>query len=566
MKVRKEWVVNPVDKEKVLEVSKRLNIPYLAALILFSRGYKTHSEIERFLEPRLEHMHSPFLLPDMDAVIKRLVEAKEKKEKVLVYGDYDVDGITGTALLVRILKKLGYNVDFYIPHRLREGYGLSNEGVKFAFQNGFSLIITNDCGISAFQEVSLARKYRIDVIILDHHEPPDQLPFAIAAVNPKRKDSNYPFKELAGVGLVLKTLYALIQELGYNPKTIYNHLDIAAIGTVADVVPLVDENRIITKFGLSLLKKTQKPGLRALLDVVGIKEKEITPWHISYIIAPRLNASGRISEAIKGVKLILAEESSQAEQIAKELEKYNQQRKNIEDKILEEGKKEAEKKAKDRWVLVLAKEGWHEGVIGIVASRLAEEFYKPVIMLSLREDVAKGSARSIPGFSIYHALKYSQDLLLSFGGHEAAAGLMLHKGLVEDFEERINNYASRLPKEIFKPVLKIDAFGELNLVTKETFEIFKKFRPFGMDNPEPVFAVKGLEVVGYPRVIGEKHLKFSVRQGSYHLPVIAPGQADLILNLKIGEKEHLDMAFTITEDNYWGKNRLLLQLKDAIIK
>ncbi len=569
--MKRRWVCKEIDKKEIEDIQKELGIPYLPALILYSRGLKDKEKIDIFLQKNysvlLEHLHSPWKFSDMKKAVARLIIAREKREKILIYGDYDVDGITGTALLVKVLRKLGFYVDFYIPHRLKEGYGLSIDGVKFAKENGFSLIVTNDCGITAVKEVEFANENKIDVIILDHHEPKDTLPPAYAILNPKL-DKNYPFRELAGVGVALKLLYALIETTGYNPKSVYNHLDMVALGTIADVVPLIDENRIIAKVGLALLRKGRNENLRILSMVAGIKPSNITPYHISFILGPRLNASGRISDAVKGVELLISKSKDEIIRLAQELEKLNRRRKNIEDEVLRDARIKVERKLKEsaRYVIVLGNEGWHEGVIGIVASKISEEFYRPAIILSFKEDVAKGSARSIPDFSIYEALKFCEEVLLSFGGHEGAAGVLLERNLVDELERLLNIYASKLPKEIFVPKLRIDAYVSLKDVTKEAFDILKDFSPFGVGNPEPVFAIRGAEVVGYPRVIKERHLKFTVRQGDHHVPAILPEGAELITEIETGKKDHLDIAFKVTEDNFWGKNTLILQVEDIRLR
>ncbi len=540
-------------------------------MILFSRGFRDKEKIDTFLKKELKellsHLYSPWLFEEMKKAVARIITAKEKKEKVLVYGDYDVDGISGTAVLVKVLRKLGIPVDFYIPHRLREGYGLSINGIKYAKENGFSLLITNDTGITAIDEVRFAQENHIDVIILDHHEPKEEIPDAFAIINPKL-DRKYPFKELAGVGVVFKLIYALIESLGHDPRISYNYLDLVALGTIADVVPLVDENRIITKVGLSLLKKGKNLGIKSLSLVAGIELSNISPYHVYFILGPRLNAGGRISDAIKGVRLLITESPEEALTISQELERLNRRRRNIEDEILKEAREKAKKlvEIEKRYVIVLGAKGWHEGVLGIVASKLSEEFYRPSVVLSFKEDLAKGSARSIEGFSIYEALKNCKEVLLSFGGHEGAAGLILNRNMVDEFERVINLYAMKLPKQIFVPKLKIDAFVSLKDVTKESFEVLKRFAPFGVGNPEPVFAVNGLEVVGYPRVIKDKHLKFTVRQDDYHIPVIAPDMAELILSIETGKKEHIDIAFKVSEDNFWGKNQVILEVKDIRLR
>jgi len=544
-----------------------LNLHPLALRILFQRGYRTKEEILKFLSPKLEDLHSPFLLPDMDKAVERIASAIKRGEKILIYGDYDVDGVTSTSLLWYLLKDLGAKPLFYIPHRIREGYGLSKEGVLYAKEAGISLIITVDCGTTAFEEIKLANQLGISVIVCDHHEPKERLPEAYALINPKRRDSTYPFDGLAGVGVSYKLAWGVIATLGRFPQFLYDHLDLVALGTVADVVPLIDENRILVKYGLMAIKRTKKIGLRALLKVSGLENQDISTYHISFIIGPRINASGRLSDAEKAVKLLITEDEEEAEEIAQKLDKENRERQSIEDSILQSATQIVEKMdLEKKRVIVLGDETWHEGVIGIVASRISERFVRPTILFSLKEDIAKGSGRSIPGFHLYEALKSCQSYLLSFGGHKYAAGVLIERKNLLSFEQAMNDYASSLPEEIYEKKLFADVIASLYDIDERLLKTLAKFEPFGVENPQPVFVSLGLEVVGCPRVVKNSHLKFKVREKERVLPAIAFGRSGEITNLQIGKKGFLDILYQFDENTYLGKTQLELQVKDMRVK
>ncbi|MFB0508889.1 MAG: single-stranded-DNA-specific exonuclease RecJ, partial [bacterium] len=420
------WVLPEI--QVLPESLQQIGLPKLALNLLYRRGYKDKSAIEEFLNPSLARLHNPRLLPDMEKAVERVIAAIKKKERILVYGDYDVDGTCGTALLVRVLNKIGANVSFYIPHRAKEGYGLSESGVIFAKENDFSLIITTDCGTTDFNEIEMAKNAGIDVIVCDHHEPKDTLPKALAIINPKRHDTNYPFRELAGVGVSFKLAWALLSATGNTKEDLIEHLDLVALGTIADIAPLLDENRALAKFGMLKIKDTNKVGLRALLKTAGLSGKMITPYEIGFMLGPRINASGRISEAGKAVELLITEDGKRAAAIAQELDLENQKRQKIEEEILIKASERVERMDLDKKrFLVLADENWHEGVVGIVASRIVERFYRPTILIALKEDKGKGSGRSIPGFHLYQALKSCEDHLLGFGGHKYAAGLTISR-------------------------------------------------------------------------------------------------------------------------------------------
>ncbi len=564
------WVVNRSDaqNENIACLAQELKLPKFIVAILYERGYETYQQIYDFLNPSLANLHPPKLLTDMEKAVFRIIQAIEKKQPILIYGDYDVDGVTGSALLLRVLRLLGAQVSFYIPHRQKEGYGLSDTGVLYAKMHGFGLIITVDCGTTDFAEIEMASQAGIDVIVCDHHEPKEILPRAYAIINPKRTDSIYPFQELAGVGVAFKLAWALLATLNQPKEYLVEHLDLVALGTVADIVPLTDENRILAKFGLKQIAKSKKVGFHALLKVAGLNKREITPYDVGFILAPRINASGRISCAEKAVRLFITDDYKEAELIAQELNQENAQRQNMESEILNSAIEiiELHNLLKNK-VLVLGNKAWHEGVVGIVASRLVDLYFRPTILLSIKEDRAKGSGRSIPGFNLYQALKFCQDSLLSFGGHKYACGVILAKDKIEEFSEKIQTYAQEnLPQEFLQRKIYIDAPISLHEITPTLLKIIQKFEPFGQDNPCPVFMTSKLEVVGYPRVLGQEHLKFCVREDKDKvLEAIAYGRRDEILRLQKGKENHLDIVYTFDEHQFAGKTKIQLIIKDLKI-
>lgn len=555
-----------------LEIPESLNATGLDKLVLallYRRGYKDKSSIEKFLNPSLGHLHNPRLLPDIEKAVERILTALKRKERILVYGDYDVDGTCGTALMVRVLKRIGASVSFYIPSREREGYGLSEAGVRLAQNQGFSLIITIDCGTTDFTEIEMAKNLGIDVIVCDHHEPKNTLPKALAIINPKRFDTNYPFRELAGVGVSFKLAWALLQATGNNKEDLIENLDLVALGTIADIAPLLDENRALAKFGMLKIRETKKVGLRALLKIAGLLGKKITPYEIGFILGPRINASGRIADAYKVVELLITEDEKRGAEIAYELDMANQRRQKIEEEIFLQASEQVSKiDLTKKRCLVLANEEWHEGVIGIVAARIVEKFYRPTILIALKEDIGKGSGRSIPGFHLYQALKNCEDCLLNFGGHKYAAGLKLNRANLEKFSSRLDQYAwENTAADLFQRKVFVDAQASLYDLSEAFLKTLAKFEPFGPENPEPTFVTTGLEVVGYPKIVGKEHLRFKVRENNERvLAAIAFGKSEAILKLVKGQKDHLDIIYSLEENTFAGKTKLQLNIKELRVR
>jgi len=560
-----KWVLlDEFDKERVENYAQILNIPPIISKILLNRGIDTLEKAKLFFHGKMEDLYDPFLLADMEKAVDRIVTAIHKKERILIYGDYDVDGITAVSLLYLLLKQLGVDVSFYIPHRVQEGYGISTTGIDEAAKVQTNLIISVDCGITAIKEVEYARQLNMDVIISDHHEPGIQLPDAYAILNPKCENSNYPFQELAGVGVAYKLAQALTSVLNLDENIIKDYVDLVAIGSAADIVPLVDENRIFVEEGLRRLNKTVRPGLKALLRVAGLFNKPIGTGQIVFIIAPRINAVGRMGNAERAVELLTTQDPAKALEIANILETENRQRKNIDEDTFKTAQQMIEEKfdLSACYGLVLDQKGWHPGVIGIVASRVVEKYYRPTIMISIEDDIGKGSARSISGFDIYLALKECEELLIGYGGHKYAAGLTIEKEKIEEFRERFNDVAHQyLNEDLLSPKLRIEDEIRLKEIDNRLYRFLKLLAPFGPQNMRPVFLSQKLQVVGTPTIVGNNHLKFKVRQDGIVVDAIGFNLGDLIYRIEPGAS-NLDMAYVIDENTYLGRTTLQLRVKD----
>lgn len=560
-----KWIVqNDIDYETVENFSKLLNVPKIISQILLNRGIDTFDKAKLFFRGNLEHLHDPFLLPDMDQAVARIIRAIRQQEKILIYGDYDVDGITAVSLLYLLLRKLGADVIYYIPNRIKDGYGITIGGIKEALQRQVNLIISVDCGITAIQEVEFARQAGMDVIISDHHEPGAELPSACAVLNPKCHHSSYPFHELAGVGVAYKLGQALIRTLKLDNSLIQEYVDLVAIGSAADIVPLVDENRILVRAGLQQLNKTDRPGLKALLQVTGMLNKPLSTGQVVFILAPRINAVGRLGNATCAVELLTTDNADRALEIANVLEAENRLRKNIDEETFKMAQQMVEEKfnLSDYYGLVLDQDGWHPGVIGIVASRVVEKYYRPTIMISTDENIGKGSARSITGFDIYQALKKCEDLLIGFGGHKYAAGLTIDRANIDRFRRRFNEIAiEQLNEDLLTPKLRIEGELKFNEISPRLLQILKLMAPFGPHNMRPVFLSQKLQVVGTPTVVGNNHLKFKVRQNGIVLDAIGYNLGDLLYRIDPGVS-NLDMTYVIEENTYGGRSTLQLRVKD----
>jgi single-stranded-DNA-specific exonuclease len=560
-----KWVVEEeLNHEEVSTLSAALNVPSVIAEILLRRGVKDKESAQKFFNPSLDQLYDPFLLKDMSAAVERLRRAVLSDEEILIYGDYDVDGITAVSFLYLLLKELGTHVSYYIPDRQSEGYGLSNRGIQEAKERHVDLLVTVDCGITGHPEIEQANAAGIDVIVTDHHEPALTVPNAVAVVDPKRRDCDYPFKQLAGVGMAYKLAQGLLRRMGIDESILEKFIELVAIGTAADIVPLIDENRIFVNAGINVLNNSENLGIKALFRAAGLLGREIGTGQIVFIIAPRINAVGRMGDAERAVRLLTTESAEEAEQIAGILEQENQHRKNVDEEAFHEAIEQADRMfaENDAPCIILHKERWHTGVIGIVASRVVEKYYRPTILISIDEGVGKGSARSIPGFDLYEALKQCEDLFIGFGGHKYAAGLTIEENKILEFKERFGRIAAKeLTAENLAPKLSIEAEIRLNVIDERFINLLKKFAPFGPLNMRPVFVSRRLQIVGTPSVVGRNHLKFKVRQDGKVFDVIAFNMGNLLYRLTPGES-NLDMAYVIEENVFMGTRSIQLRAKD----
>lgn len=567
--MEKKWIYPPEgDQEVIKQLAVGLEVSPLVARLLHARGVNTLEEARLFWEPRMDDLHDPFLLEGMEPTVNRLERALRDKEKMMVFGDYDVDGITGTALVWRALNALGGEVGWYLPNRAREGYGISASGVEEAHSRGVSLLVSVDCGITAHAEVELAGRLGIDCIITDHHEPKESLPEAVAVLNPKLAGSRYPYQELAGVGVAYKMLQGLYARLGLEPEQLQEHLDLVALGTLADIVPLNGENRVLAKFGLEKLRSSRKPGVRALLEVTGLTGKPLDSGQIVFMLAPRINAVGRIGEAGEALRLLITENQDEAFAIAQTLDQENRKRKEIDDQILAEAMEMVKRRIDldEEMVIVLESDTWHQGVIGIVASRLVEQFYRPTVLIAVDGDKGKGSARSIPAFHLHEALKSCQEHLLGFGGHKYAAGMSIETGRIPGFRKKLNQVAREtMSPEDLVPNQALDAVVDLDEVDIDTARSFARFAPFGPGNRHPVLAARQLRVVGSPQIVGRNHLKFKVKQKQRVFDSIGFSFGDRLEEIEDPDAS-LDMAFVLEENEWQGQKKLQLRLKDIRVR
>ncbi|MFZ5633876.1 MAG: single-stranded-DNA-specific exonuclease RecJ [Bacillota bacterium] len=535
------------------------------ARLLANRGITTVEEARLFLEGDLDGMHDPFIMADMDKAVRRIGEALNKGEKILVYGDYDADGVTATVLVVKLLRSLGGQVGYYVPHRMEEGYGLHLEALQRAGQDGYSLVVTVDCGISALEEVARNRAGNgPDIVITDHHEPPGEIPVTVAVVNPKRADCPYPFKELAGVGVALKLAQALLGGWGRERGEWSEYLDLACLGTVADIVPLTGENRIIVKHGLPALANTGSPGIKALMAVSGIKPDRLETREVGFALAPRLNAAGRVGDASLAADLLLTGDPAEADELAALLHRGNQERQRIESLVLAEamGMLDADPSMLAGRVIVLASPGWHPGVVGIVASRLADRYYRPVLLIALDGAGGKGSGRSIPGFHLYNALGHCADLLIRYGGHAQAAGFSISAEKIDMLRAALNEYAAKFfTGETFVPGMELDATVSLQDITDGLVEEIQMLAPFGHCNPGPVLACREVTLLSY-REIGRngEHLKLLFKENGAILDGVAFKFSSSLD--EIAAASEVDVAFLPSINQWRGRRSVQLEVKD----
>ena len=566
----KRWTILPKQPQQCSLLQKELKISPFLSQLLINRKITTPDYAQRFLSSTLNDLRHPFLMKDVKRASRRIIEALYQKETICIFGDYDTDGITGTAILKLFLESLGANVLFYIPHRLKEGYGLSVPALEKIRAQGVSLIITVDCGISNQVEALFARDQGMDVIITDHHEVPEKLPDAYAVINPKQKDCDFPFKHLAGVGVAFYLIIALrkiLREEGFwgkgNPPNLRDYLDLVALGTLADIVPLVEENRIFVRHGIEVMNQSKRVGLIALKKVSGINNTRITPEIITYRLAPRINAAGRLSQADKGVTLLTTTDQFQAEKIAQELNEENSKRQQIESTIFKEACQiiEENKQFSGQKAFVLESSNWHRGVIGIGASRVVERYYRPTILISLEGSIGYGSARSIEAFHIYDGLKQCKELLEEFGGHEFAAGLTVSRENINKLREKLNSVIeTTLAPDDFIPKLYIDARIDLTQINESLIQEIQSLAPFGPNNPEPLFVTDVLPIK-YPQIVGNGHLKMRIGAGRPNFEAIGFGMGDIILD----PDSQVQVVFIPEFNNWQGVKTLQLKIKDLQI-
>ena len=557
--MNKKWEFYDSDNAKINEISQKFNISELLATVLVNRNIKTDEEIKLFLNPTRNDFHDPYLMPDMKNAVDRIIKAIDEKEKTMIYGDYDVDGITSITVLSKFLNQCGLNVGYYIPNRLNEGYGLNKKAIKTIADEGYKLIITVDCGISSTEEIDYAYSLGMEVIITDHHEPLDILPNALAIIDCKRKDNKYPFNSLAGVGVSFKLIQAIGQRLNLPEKDYLKYLDIVCIGTISDIVPLVDENRVIAKLGLMLIKQTKTPGVKALLKATSYKEVNSTT--VSFGIAPRINACGRMGHEKDALELFLTENIVEAEQITEKLNEYNKQRQNIEKRIFEEAIAKIEKNEENKKnMIILGSENWHHGVIGIVSSKITELYYKPSILICFENDNGKGSGRSIPGFDLHEALCLASDYLEKYGGHEMAVGLSLKKKDFKAFKEKLESIAENLHTDELTPIIKIDKEITLNDIKIENVKELNLLEPFGESNKTPIFIYRNLKIDSIRALSEGKHLKLTLKDENKIINAIGFNMGKYSEEYLIGDK--IDVIGVLEINTFNGIESVQINMKD----
>ena len=516
--MRKKWqYYKNSSEEEILEIEEKLNLNKLIATILANRGVTVDNAMT-FLNPTRHDFHDPFKMPDMEKAVDRILKAIENKEKTIIYGDYDVDGITSITVLKSFLKDRGLDADYYIPNRLEEGYGLNKDAIEKLSKNSYKLMITVDCGITSIDEIEFNKTFGIETIITDHHEPIDELPNAVAVIDCKRKDNKYPFRELAGVGVVFKLIQAISIKLNLDEKEYLKYLDIVSVGTISDIVPLIDENRVITKLGLKLVSQTKNVGLKAILNDIGYNKIDSTT--ISFGVAPRINACGRMGFAYKGLDLLLETNLNKAQEISSDIRLYNNQRQLEEKKIFQEADKQIkENHLENAPAIILGGNNWHSGVIGIVASKITEIYYKPSILICFNDEseYGKGSGRSILGLDLHESLVKCQDALEAFGGHSMAVGVTVKKENFEKFKQEFINLIEQENITNLTPILKIDAILNIDDITKEMVESLSLLEPFGESNQMPVFAFKNLIIDSIRSLSEGKHIKLVLKSNHNNL-------------------------------------------------
>lgn len=560
------WRIPQIQSDLEEQLYQETGLPHFLLRLLISRGVTEPDAISSFLDPQLSDLHSPTLLPDYSAAIHEILAARERKERIFVHGDYDVDGVTSAALLFRFLKTIGCDVQVHVPHRMKEGYGIHKTAVEAAHASGSKLFLTCDCGVSAHEQVAMAKEFGMKVVITDHHEVGADLPAAEAVVNPHRRDSKYPFNNLSGVGVAFKLAAGITQELGMPVERYYRaYLDLACLGTVADVMPLVDENRVLVKYGLQELAQSKKPGIQALLQVAmpnRTPNSPLTSIHIGFRLGPRLNAAGRISDSAIALELLTESDPARAMEIAQHLDEINERRKAEQTQIMDEAFAIIEETGQRNAPALVVSGDWHPGIVGIVAGRLVERFYRPAFVVSANANGARGSARSIDGYHLADALHRSTHLLGSHGGHELAAGFSLEPDRIEEFRQFIHADAGGLltPEQLV-PRLHVDSWVDPAELSLDSFREFSKLEPFGNANPEPVLAAQNVTIEAINSTRNPEVFQFKMRpEGGASVDAVAFRFSEMAKNLKPGQV--VDAAFQLNLDEFGGRTRLKWNLVD----
>jgi single-stranded-DNA-specific exonuclease len=565
------WTIGNRDADSAARLERELGVPSIVAALLVQRGYTEPAEADRFLNPSLDHLHDPRTLPDYEAAKIAILGARERKELIFVHGDYDVDGVTSAALLNRFLTRIGCEVHTHVPHRMKEGYGIHRSAVEYAKQRGAKLFLTCDCGVAAHEQVAVAREAGMSVVVTDHHSIAGDLPDADAVINPHRADSIYPFRELCGAGVVFKLCQGLCLELDIDVANYHRaYLDLAVLGTVADVMPLCGENRVIAKFGLQRLTETKKPGLRALMREAGITltpGKFLRPYNIGFELGPRLNAAGRIEDAALSLQLLLESDEARAADIARKIESINSERRQEQQRVVEEASTIVlERGLHERNVIVVAGDGWHPGILGIAAGRIAELYRRPTFVLAIDRDngVCRGSARSIPGFDLAASIVALPSLFLGGGGHAMAAGCSVAIDMVETMADGLHAYASEfLTEEDFVPTMRADFEVDFDEVTLPAVEALAAMEPFGLGNPEPVFVARKVSFAQMMPTKNPSHMRLTLRSGrSRAIDGIAFGLGERLS--KIGAGSAADLLFCAEINEFRGSRSLQWKIKDYV--
>ena len=554
--MNKKWEYYDINTKEVEEIQNKYNVSKLVATVISNK--KLQSSIDVFLNPTIKDFYDPFLMTDMEIAVNRIIKAIENKEKVIIFGDYDVDGITSITVLKKFLKDRGLDVDSYIPNRLNEGYGLNKKAIESIVEQKYTLMITVDCGISGIEEVDYANSLGLETVITDHHEPAETLPNALAVVDAKRKDNKYPYNQLAGVGVVFKVIQAISIKYNLEEKEFLKYLDLVCVGTISDIVPLVDENRVISKLGLKLVEVTRNIGLKALLNSIG--SKTIDSSTISFGVAPRINACGRLGYEQEALDLFFTENIVQAQEIAKRLNKYNSQRQQKEVKIFNEAIDMIEAGEKNKNCIILGHENWHHGVIGIVSSKVTEMYYKPSILICFEDDEGKGSGRSIQGFDLHEALTKCPDHIERFGGHSMAIGITVKKSEFDKFKNDVEEFSKNTNIQELMPVIKIDKEISGDDINTDTIKELKVLEPYGEANKMPLFIYKNLKIDSIRALSEGKHIKLTLRDKNILIDAIGFNMGRLVNDFLLGDK--VDVVGSLEINKFNGRESVQINLKD----